>query len=72
MEKLPELSPEKRAILQALGASVAEKRARLQSLGMIGVSDDEVQRMQLSMQYSQAQADLWNAEGALRAALAKE
>jgi hypothetical protein len=66
------MDADKKAILDALGAVVAEKRQYLNSLGMVNVSGrDEVERMQLTMRYSQAQSAVANAENALRSAIAR-
>ena len=59
----------KKLVLVSLGALVAEKRARLNAVGMMNANTDEVTRMRLSMDYAQAQADLTNAESALQAAM---
>ena len=59
----------KKLVLVSLGALVAEKRARVNAVGMMNANTDEVTRMRLSMDYAQAQSDLMNAESALRAAM---
>jgi hypothetical protein len=67
------MTPERKSILDSLGAVVAEKRARFQGLGMMNVAGlSEVERARRSMEYSQAQADLLNAENALRGELARK
>lgn len=66
----PKLPQPKQSIIGALAASVAEKRQRLQQLGMMNVFGvDEIERARLSMEYSQAIAELTNAERDLRAAI---
>jgi hypothetical protein len=66
------MRPERKLIIDSLGAVVAEKRMRMQSLGMMNANTDEVSRMRLSIDYAQAQADLHTAEAALRAAIKGE
>ena len=65
------MKPEHKVIVDGLSAVVAEKRQRFQNLGMMNANVDEATRMRQSMQLSQAQSELWNAEDALRAAIAK-
>jgi hypothetical protein len=59
--------------IDALSKIVAQRRVRVESLGMMNVNGrDEADRMRLSMDYSQAQADLWNAESDLRLAIERQ
>jgi phosphoribosyl-AMP cyclohydrolase len=66
------MKPEHRAIIDGLAASVAEKRQRVEGLGMMNAAGvDEATRMRQSMAYTQARSELWNAEDDLRAAIAR-
>lgn len=65
-----ELPTDKKAIIDSLSALVAERRTRLQTMGMQNVASlNEADRMRTSMAYAQARAELMNAEDALRAAI---
>jgi hypothetical protein len=62
------MTPERKSVLDSLGAAVAKKRLVFQQLGMQNVNGlDEVEKARASVQYAQARAELWNAEAALRA-----
>jgi putative aminopeptidase FrvX len=61
----------RKMILDRMGAIVAEKRQRVQMLGMMNANTDEVTRMRQSIEYSQALANLANAEADLRAEMSK-
>lgn len=64
------MTPAKQMVIDSLSALVAEKRRNFQACGMMNVAGlNEADRMRSSMAYQQAQADLWNAESALRAAI---
>jgi hypothetical protein len=66
------VNPEHKVIIDGLAAAVAEKRQLVEGLGMMNVNGvDEAARMRQSMRFTQARSDLWNAESALRAAIAR-
>ena len=68
--ELPEPRPVRKLEIQILSKIVGEKRARFQMLGMMNAQGlDEATRMQRSIEYTQAQSELWNAERALEAAI---
>jgi len=66
----PQKSQPRQLVIKLLGNIVAEKRARFHQLGMMNAHGlDEPTRMQRSIEYSQAQSALWNAERDLERAL---
>jgi hypothetical protein len=66
------MSEASKLVIQSLSTLVAEKRQLVQGLGMMNANVDEATRMRQSMQFAQARSELWNAEDALRSAIAAE